>query len=97
MVSVCPHGPKTHHKEIEMSIEQMCADAQTRITQHINRSTGQHLRAMKSQATLKALDALYDIGCKYAITNADMKPLCESVGIAFDDLMNHYVGKPCNH
>ena len=77
-----------------MSIEQMCADAQRRITQHINRSTGQHLRAMKSQATLKALDALYDIGCKYAITNADMKPLCEIAGVDFAALMNHQMGTP---
>ena len=70
-----------------MSIEQMADQARVTVTQHINRSAGQHLRAMRSHTS--ALDELYSIGCKYAITNADMRPLCESVGVAFDELLNH--------
>jgi hypothetical protein len=30
-----------------MSIEEMCIEAQKRIAAHINRSAGQHLRAMR--------------------------------------------------
>lgn len=30
-----------------MSIEQMCIDAKKRLAAHINRSAGQHLRAMR--------------------------------------------------
>lgn len=97
MVAVRTHGLKTHHKEIEMSIEQMCTEASKRVEQHINRSTGQHLRAMRSAATLKALDALYDVGCKYAITNADMRHLCEIAGVDFAALMNHQMGTPAAH
>lgn len=32
------------------SIDQMCIDAEKRLQEFINRSTGQHLRAMKSGA-----------------------------------------------
>lgn len=31
-----------------MSIEQMCIEAQKRLAAHINRSAGQHLRAMRN-------------------------------------------------
>lgn len=38
-----------NHKEF-MSLDQMCIDAKKRIAEHINRSAGQHLRAMKKLA-----------------------------------------------
>ena len=75
-----------------MTIEQMADQARVTVTQHINRSAGQHLRAMRSHTS--ALDELYSIGCKYSIKDSDMRPLCESVGVAFDDLLNHSIGKP---
>jgi hypothetical protein len=80
-----------------MTIEQMADEARKTVFQHINRSTGQHLRAMRSAATLKALDEIYNIGCKYAITNADMRPLCEIAGVDFAALMNHQMGTPAAH
>lgn len=42
----------------------------------------------------QALDTLYCIGCKYGISNADMRPLCDHMGVAWADLQNHSIGKP---
>ena len=42
-----------------------------------------------AQRYQQALDALYEVGCKYNITCEDMRPLCDHAGVAFDDLMKH--------
>ena len=53
--------------------------------------------AATNQRYQQALDTLYALGCKYNISNADMRPLCDHMGVAYEDLMNHNTGKPATH
>jgi hypothetical protein len=49
--------------------------------------------AFKAESTTasyqQALDTLYSLGCKYSITDADMRPLCDQIGVDWEDLQNH--------
>ena len=42
--------PNTQPIAVPTSIEQMCSDARKRLAAHINRSVGQHRRAMRESA-----------------------------------------------
>ena len=53
--------------------------------------------AATNQRYQQALDTLYSLGCKYSITNADMRPLCDHMGVDWEDLQQHNTGKPAAH
>lgn len=42
----------------------------------------------------QALDTLYALGCEYGIKDADMRPLCDHMGVSWEDLQNYHTGKP---
>ena len=88
-----------------MNIEQMAHDARERVLHSINRSAGQHMRAMRKptadewsresmesatvchQIEMNKLAILYEIGCKYGISDVDSRRLCNVAGIDFAKLM----------
>ena len=41
-----------------------------------------------------ALDLLYTVGCQYDIHDSHMRLLCDHMGVYWDDLQKHSIGKP---
>lgn len=75
-----------------MDIELMCRDAQTRVTSHINRSAGQHTRAMRNQQTAEEQRIVSDLLYGFAMemtdkgvknVDAKIKAFCEISGVPF--------------
>jgi hypothetical protein len=50
--------------------------------------------AATAQRYQDALDLLYHVGCQYSIKTADVRLLCDHMGVQWDDLKNHSIGKP---
>lgn len=86
-----------------MNTETMVADAQKRVANFVARSAGQHIRSMReahidyefggdtmacNQQEMDKLAVLYDIGCKYGISMAGSRRLCDVAGISFSKLMD---------
>ena len=72
-----------------MTTEEMCIEARKVVLQQVNRSAGQHIRAMRNATYTSALDTLYHVGCQYDISNTDMQALCAHMNVNYDDLQNH--------
>lgn len=53
--------------------------------------------AATNQRYQDALDLLYHVGCQYSIKDTDMRRLCDHCGVYWDDLQNHFTGKPAAH
>lgn len=75
-----------------MDIELMCREAQTRVASHINRSAGQHARAMRTQYPTEqqriVSDQLYCLAMSMTdkgVKNVDTKiaAFCEITGIKY--------------
>ena len=71
-----------------MDIELMCREAQTRVTAHVNRSAGQHVRAMKAAAAPAPLAAptsadIYAMACESDTADQYAKWLCTMAGVPF--------------
>ena len=47
-----------------------------------------------AQRYQQAIDTLYELGCKYDMTQADMGRLCDLTDVSYRQLMNHSIGKP---
>jgi hypothetical protein len=81
-----------------MNIEQMCADAQSRVAQHVNRSAGQQRRAMKSQqqneSHMSMLELLHCIGCESETGDKHMGLLLALAGISRAELDAHTMPDP---
>jgi len=89
----------------EINHKQMAITASKHVTHSINRSAGQHQRAMREarepmwaqesmenaaachQIDMDKLHVLYEIGCKYGISFADSRRLCDVAGLDFSELM----------
>ena len=50
--------------------------------------------ASANQRYQQALDLLYHVGCEYGIKDADMRQLCDHIGVHWGDLQTHPIGKP---
>ena len=50
--------------------------------------------AAYEQRYQQALDLLYYMGCQYSIKDKDMRLLCDHMGVHWDDLQKHSIGKP---
>ena len=71
-----------------MDIELLCRDAQTRVASHINRSAGQHTRAMKAAAMPAPPAAptsadIYAMCCESDTSDQYAKWLCAAAGVAY--------------
>lgn len=67
-----------------MSIEQLCADANSRVAHHINRSAGQHLRALRPAAPEAPTSAEIYCMCMESDTAYEFgRWLCASAGVDF--------------
>jgi hypothetical protein len=75
-----------------MSIEQMCNNALKTLALHINRSAGQHLRAMRCPAPTEqqriVSNALYDMAMRLTDTGAAnvdalVEAFCELSGVKY--------------
>ena len=71
-----------------MDIELMCREAQTRVTSQINRSAGQHLRAMKAPAAPAPMAAptsadIYAMACESDVADQYVKWMCAAAGVAY--------------
>ena len=70
-----------------MNLDQLAAEAMKRISEHINRSAGQHTRAMKAalQAPPKAPTSsdIYAMCCESETSDQYAKWLCAAAGVAF--------------
>jgi len=68
-----------------MNIEAMCEVAQARVTSQINRSAGQHLRAMKAIAAPAAPTSsdIYAMSMESDVAYTHAKWLCAQAGVAF--------------
>lgn len=75
-----------------MNLELMCREAQTQVSAHVNRSAGQHLRAMRHKNPTEqqriVSDQLYDLAMR--LTDAGAKNVdalieayCEISGVTF--------------
>jgi hypothetical protein len=65
-----------------MTIEQMADEARKTVFQHINRSAGQHSRAMQNAKAPTSAD-LYAIGMESDTAYRLMPWLCRQAGISF--------------
>lgn len=50
--------------------------------------------AATNQRYQDALDLLYYVGCQYSVKDKDMRLLCDHMGVYWEDLQKHYIGKP---
>ena len=50
--------------------------------------------AATNQRYQDALDLLYHVGCQYSVKDVDMRQLCDHIGVYWDDLQKHSIGKP---
>lgn len=71
-----------------MDIELMCRDAQTRVISHINRSAGQHVRAMRAVSAPAPLAVptssdIYAMCMESDTSDQYAKWLCAAAGVAF--------------
>ena len=64
------------------TIEQMCIDAQKRIAKHVNRSAGQHARAMKKAAEKAHPASIRVTSDTYAAVTSDMTSYFEPKAVA---------------
>ena len=68
-----------------MTIEQMCLEANRTIASHINRSAGQHIRAIKSASapTPPTTSEIYAMCCESDTADQFAKWICLAAGVAF--------------
>jgi len=67
-----------------MSTEQMCIEARQRVATHINRSAGQHARAMKAPAPAAPTSAEIFCMCMESdMSDQYARWLCHAAGVAF--------------
>jgi len=66
-----------------MNTEQMCTDARRRVRESVNRSAGQHLRAMRSTATAPTTTDIYAMCMESESADQFAMWLCEQAGVAF--------------
>lgn len=66
-----------------MSIEQLCADANHRVSQHINRSAGQHLRALRPAVPAPTSAEIYAMAMDSNTAYRFAAWLCASAGVDF--------------
>ena len=50
-----------------------------------------------AQRYQEALDLLYCLGCEYSIKDADMRSLCDHMGVNWNDLNDHKGSSVPNH
>ena len=65
-----------------MNVEQMCADAIKRVEHSVNRSAGQHIRAMHNAAAPTSTD-LFAMGMESDTAYRLMPWLCKQAGVSF--------------
>lgn len=71
-----------------MNLDLMCREAQTRVASHINRSAGQHVRAMKAVATpapmaVPTSSDIYAMCMESDTSDQYAKWLCVAAGVAY--------------
>lgn len=67
-----------------MSIEQLCADANSRVAHHINRSAGQHLRALRPAAPVAPTSSeIFAMAMESDTAYRFRQWLCSAAGVDF--------------
>lgn len=67
-----------------MNIEKLCAEANSRVAHHINRSAGQHLRALRPSAPdAPSSSDIYAMCCESSLADKHVKWLCSAAGVAY--------------
>ena len=66
-----------------MNTEQMCTDARRRVRESVNRSAGQHLRAMRSAGMAPTSSDIYAMTMESEEAYKFGAWLCEAAGVAF--------------
>jgi hypothetical protein len=73
-----------------MTIEQMADEARKTVFQHINRSAGQHSRAMRKPTATLTPSALYAMGMESNTAGDLMHELCKALGTDYPPRADDY-------
>lgn len=66
-------------------------EAFARVAQHINRSSGQHLRQMRGHRQAHAINSIHAMACKYDMSDMDVRELCCAADVAYVDLLKNKI------